>query len=247
MSDPYYLPHQTYTPLQDNPVYLPPENQDQYQASAYGYEPHSAHNSQLEAYQTAYIQQQYELSAQDEEHVPTPTIYHPVPEPQNGYLSPASTMANAYTHTHGHDDTRLRPHYEPRPQGSNAEYYNPSLHEGDHHQTAREFPSNVNRGENEINADGRERGIGGALVGGGMGYYLGHKKSHGLLGAVGGALFGNFLENKLGARREDGHGHHGHGHQHGHGRRRTRHHHHHGSHSRSRSRHSRRSSSSFSG
>ncbi|KAF7712701.1 Uncharacterized protein PECH_006665 [Penicillium ucsense] len=33
-----------------------------------------------------------------------------------------------------------------------------------------------------------ERGIGGSLVGGAAGYYLGSKKNHGLLGAIGGAV-----------------------------------------------------------
>ncbi|KAL5049777.1 hypothetical protein BDW71DRAFT_204471 [Aspergillus fruticulosus] len=249
MSDHYYPPHQSYTPPQDNAFHPPPEDQDQYQGSAHGYEPYPAYNPQLEGYQTAYSQQEYAPSTQGQNYTPTPTIYHAASEPQNGYLSPALTMAGADTYTHGHENTRLSPHYEPRPRGSNAEYYDPNLHEGDQHSIAKDSSSSVKREEDEIDADGGERGIGGALVGGATGYYLGHKKSHGLLGAVGGALLGNFLENKIGEMGEGGHSHghgRGHGHHHGHGRRRTRHHHHHGSRSRSRSRHSRRSSRSSS-
>ncbi|GAA88405.1 hypothetical protein AKAW_06519 [Aspergillus luchuensis IFO 4308] len=42
-----------------------------------------------------------------------------------------------------------------------------------------------------------ERSLGGAVLGGATGYYLGHKKDHGLLGAVGGAILGNFVSNKM--------------------------------------------------
>lgn len=95
-----------------------------------------------------------------------------------------------------------------------------------------------------------ERSLGGAVLGGATGYYLGHKKDHGLLGAVGGAILGNFVSNKMKKsdsdeeveevevdddreteytryhsshyRRSSSHGH-GHGHHHHH-----HHHHHHG-------------------
>ncbi|KAL4754964.1 hypothetical protein BDW72DRAFT_189579 [Aspergillus terricola var. indicus] len=245
MSDPYYPAHQTYMAPQDNAFQPPLENKDQYQGSLYGYEPQPTHNSQLEGYQNTYNQQQYTPSAQGQEYTPIQTTYHPVSEPQNGYLTPASTMTGADAYTHGYN-TRLSPHYESRPRGSNAEYYDPNLQEDTQHSTARKISSSERREDDEIDADGGERGIGGALVGGVTGYYLGHKRSHGLLGAVGGALLGNFLENKIGERNEDGHSHYGHKRHHGHGRRRTRHHRHHGSHSRSESRHSHRSSSSSS-
>ncbi|KAL6230773.1 hypothetical protein BDW75DRAFT_244517 [Aspergillus navahoensis] len=186
MSDSYYPPHQTYTPPQDNAFYLLPENKDQYHVSAHGYESYPARNPQLEGYQAAYTQQEYAPSAQGQDYMPAPTIYQPDSEPQNGYLSPRSTMAGQDASVHRHDKTWLSPHYEPRPRGSNAEYYDPSLHEGNQHSTARVSSSSVNRKGDETDADGGERGIGGALVGGATGYYLGHKKSHGLLGAVGG-------------------------------------------------------------
>lgn len=49
----------------------------------------------------------------------------------------------------------------------------------------------------DSNAPEGERGLGSALIGGTAGYYLGHKKNHGFLGAVGGALLGNFIGDKL--------------------------------------------------
>lgn len=122
MSDPYYPAHQTYTAPQDNGFQPPPENQDLYQGSLYGYEPQQTHNPQLEGYQNAYNQQQYTPSAPGQEYTPIQTTYHPVSEPQNGYLTPAPAMAGADAYTHGYDNARLSPHYETRPRGSNAEY-----------------------------------------------------------------------------------------------------------------------------
>ena len=74
-----------------------------------------------------------------------------------------------------------------------------------------------------------ERGLGSSLAGGAAGYYFGHKKEHGLLGAIGGAIIGNLLENKV-----KDHGRHSPS-RYGHGAHHHHHHHHHG-HSRSRSR-----------
>ncbi|KAJ5161506.1 hypothetical protein N7492_006898 [Penicillium capsulatum] len=76
-----------------------------------------------------------------------------------------------------------------------------------------------------------ERGVGSSLAGGAAGYFLGHKKEHGLLGALGGAILGSFLEDKM-----KGHGGPSHGHRHGHGHRPHHHHHHHHGHRHSRSR-----------
>ncbi|CAF9931072.1 MAG: hypothetical protein GOMPHAMPRED_005810 [Gomphillus americanus] len=56
-----------------------------------------------------------------------------------------------------------------------------------------------------------ERGLGSALAGGTAGYFLGRKKNHGFLGAVGGAIVGNIVGNKLKEHGNQGHhGHHGH-------------------------------------
>ena len=58
-----------------------------------------------------------------------------------------------------------------------------------------------------------ERGLGSALAGGAAGYFLGRKKNHGFLGAVGGAIVGNIVGNKM--KEHGGHGNHGHHGHHG--------------------------------
>lgn len=47
------------------------------------------------------------------------------------------------------------------------------------------------------NAPEGERGLGSSLLGGAAGAYFGHKKGHGVLGALGGAIAGNFLGDKI--------------------------------------------------
>ncbi|KAI9716253.1 MAG: hypothetical protein M1812_005478 [Candelaria pacifica] len=54
------------------------------------------------------------------------------------------------------------------------------------------------------NAPEGERGLGGSLAGGAAGYFLGRKKNHGFLGAVGGALAGNFAQDHfMGDKKKD--------------------------------------------
>ncbi|KAL2221084.1 hypothetical protein M432DRAFT_588792 [Thermoascus aurantiacus ATCC 26904] len=69
----------------------------------------------------------------------------------------------------------------------NMGYYGQPHQQGQHGEGAPADP----------NAPEGERGLGSALIGGAAGYYLGHKKNHGFLGAVGGALLGNFIGDKL--------------------------------------------------
>lgn len=115
-----------------------------------------------------------------------------------------------------------QPRYTP-----SASPHPPSVHVSDadqqHYRGDETRPSN-----HDADAEG-ERGIGSSLAGGAAGYYFGHKKNHGLLGAIGGAIVGNFLEDKL---KDSGRHSHGHHHEHGSGH---HHHHHHHRHSRSRS------------
>ncbi|RAK72985.1 uncharacterized protein BO72DRAFT_489388 [Aspergillus fijiensis CBS 313.89] len=103
-----------------------------------------------------------------------------------------------YDYDYDYDHNRLGPQYEPpRPppphgivrQGSSAEYYNQSQHD-----LAQPQPVDHEGADNPESSD---RGLGGAILGGTTGFYLGHKKSHGLLGAVGGAILGSLMENKL--------------------------------------------------
>ncbi|KAL4964565.1 PQ-loop repeat-containing protein [Aspergillus stella-maris] len=114
-----------------------------------------------------------------------PAYHHHQRDRAYGYDYP-SNHEQAYQHAHsqprydesqaltlasrnGHDENRLGPYYEPRAQrGSAADYY------GEH-----------------------DRGLGGALAGTAAGFYLGHKKSHGLLGALGGAVLGHILEKNV--------------------------------------------------
>ncbi|KAL4873664.1 hypothetical protein BDV12DRAFT_159374 [Aspergillus spectabilis] len=238
MSDQYNTQQQAYpSNAGDGPAYYTPSDH-QHQSHAYGYETHPSHPGQ--EYQYAHGDPRYNAySNNNQSYGQSPTVYHPqITETQYDYLSPSSAITGA--DNYGHDENRLSPHYEPRGHGSNAEYYEASsLHERSR-SSHRRSSSHDNRERDETDTDvgEGERGLAGALVGGTTGYYLGHKKSHGLLGAVGGALLGNFLENKIEEQKDDGHSSH-------HGRRRRRHHHHHhGSRSRSRSRHSHRSTDS---
>ncbi|PYH99342.1 hypothetical protein BO71DRAFT_479589 [Aspergillus ellipticus CBS 707.79] len=160
----------------------------------------------------------------------------------------------------GYDSGRLGPHYEPPVRlGSNAEYYNQTA-TPEQAQSQPPQPDSLATRQNDTepgaeDAEG-QRSLGGTLLGGATGYYLGHKKDHGFLGAVGGALLGNFVGDKLKGGKEeeeqvveeddtetqyshysrrtyrehDDHGHHHHHHHH--------HHHGHGHGHRSRSRHS---------
>ena len=52
----------------------------------------------------------------------------------------------------------------------------------------------------------------GAMAGGAAGFYGGHKKQHGLLGMIGGAIAGSKLEDKMFKEKKHGHGGHGGGH-----------------------------------
>ncbi|KAI9923471.1 hypothetical protein MW887_008632 [Aspergillus wentii] len=91
-------------------------------------------------------------------------------------------------------------------QGSNAEYYNqPPPYESRYSPPPRdETPRPLDEKEDrEPDAHESQRNLGGTLIGGATGYYLGRKRSHGLLGAVGGALLGNFIGEKLKDRDDD--------------------------------------------
>lgn len=115
-----------------------------------------------------------------------------------------------------------QPRYTP-----SASSHPPSVHVSD---ADKHYRGDENRPLDEDVDAGGERGIGSSLAGGAAGYYFGHKKDHGLLGAIGGAIVGNFLEDKL----KDKGGRHSHGQHHEHGSGHHHHHHHH-RHSRSRS------------
>ncbi|CEN62797.1 hypothetical protein ASPCAL09426 [Aspergillus calidoustus] len=228
MSDPYYNQPHSY-PSTTNGKHA----ESQYQPPAYGHG-HLPHQQQ--GYPHA--QPQYSEHS-GHGHSQTQFQYHHQPaEPQDGHLSGQYEYTGSEDYKH--DNTLLSPHYEPRSRdyrGSNAEYFEDSSRS---HRTTARSTSHERRGrEDEISGSGDEgeRGIGGTLVGGATGYYLGHRKHHGLLGAIGGALLGNFIEKKVDERREDRHSAHHHGQHHGH---------YHPARHRSRSPHSHRSRSRYS-
>ncbi|KAI9044965.1 uncharacterized protein KD926_010288 [Aspergillus affinis] len=172
--------------------YAPPDSV--YQNPPYDYDPHQQPYAQQEGPPYDYNNHhqygsQYDLSQNSA--VPRsypPPVLPPPPMPQpTEYLSPVSAE------------------YPPPPgslhrTGSNADYYDqhpsdPNLTNQEHNGNNK--PEDADRSAAPDGADESERNLSGALLGGATGYYLGHKKSHGFLGAVGGALLGNYLGDKM--------------------------------------------------
>ncbi|PYI29615.1 hypothetical protein BP00DRAFT_458537 [Aspergillus indologenus CBS 114.80] len=187
----------------------PPPAQQQYDYDYnynYNYNAPPPTSSSSSAYHDQYPQHyghtsQYDIS-------PIPRSH---PDDAGGALVPAPAPEQQQYHDYDHD--RLGPQYAPPPpppgygivrQGSNAEYYDQSHHD-DLSQSHNPLPSQ--RDDEGVDPESTDRGLGGAILGGTSGYYLGHKKSHGLLGAVGGAILGSLMENRLkGAGRKEDHG-----------------------------------------
>ncbi|GLI73949.1 hypothetical protein PoHVEF18_002181 [Penicillium ochrochloron] len=235
MADPYN-PYTSYsTPTPGGVGYYPPEEQPHFQQQP-GYQPQQPYGNAEPQANPNYGYAPHPSTS--------PSPYHLAPEPYQGgaqersytpvgqpdYLGPVTTSGMPPRHEgkvpenlgyYGHpaDQPRYTPSASPRP---------PSVHVSDadkqHYRSDENHPS-----DQDGDAEG-ERGIGSSLAGGAAGYYFGHKKDHGLLGAIGGAIMGNFIEDKL----KDKGGRHSHGHHHEHGSGHHHHHHHH-RHSRSRS------------
>ncbi|PLN84340.1 hypothetical protein BDW42DRAFT_162954 [Aspergillus taichungensis] len=271
MSDPYQQythPHPPYM-QQPSPSGPPPPPLSESEAAYYA-PPDSLYQHPPYDYETQYPYAQHIAPDQYGSHYDvsqTPRYQPPVSPPLQGsqsdhFLGPASSAE--YRLQECYASGRLSPKYKSwGEQGSNADYYSQHPAENDTQQgTSPHLSQQSDARELRGGADdsGDERNVGGALLGGATGLYLGHKKGHGILGAVGGALLGNFIGDRLeehGGKEEHHGGRHGHGHRHG--RRRHRHHHHghghshshshghsHGhSHHRSRSRHD--TSSGYSG
>ncbi|KAJ5633836.1 hypothetical protein N7528_001678 [Penicillium herquei] len=240
MADPYNPYTQYATPTPGGVGYYPPE--EQAHQPAYGYQ------------QQPYAGENYENAGQQQ--VP-PNYYDSQPQSSSYHLAPEAYQNNAsdrsYTPT-GHPDYLGPVSGTGVPQGDKAPenlgYY--GGHPADQPRyspiPSPQPPSVQVSGAPEnpqYDEDGRQldeavdgetdRGLGSSLAGGAAGYYLGHKKDHGLLGAIGGAIVANFVEHKVKDHRanessseshHDGHSHHGH-----------HHHHHHEHRSRSHSRH----------
>ncbi|KAJ6091392.1 hypothetical protein N7467_003361 [Penicillium canescens] len=192
MADPYN-PYSSYsTPAPGGVSYYPPEDQSQYNANPY-----------QQPYGTAEPQ-----PIQDQGHVypPKSSPYDLAAEPyaprshastgQPNYLAPGAP-ANPYARSgenlgYYNDHPAEHPRYTP-----SASPHPPAVYVSDH--DTRRDEMRKQRFDNEHEGSDREtdRGLGSSLAGGAAGYYFGHKKDHGLLGAIGGAILGNFLENKV--------------------------------------------------
>ncbi|KAJ5127082.1 hypothetical protein N7448_007861 [Penicillium atrosanguineum] len=119
--------------------------------------------------------------------------YTPVGQPDHrGPISPAPQNPNGKipenASYYGHPDPASQPRYTP---SSNP--HTPSVYVSD---SANPRDSSGEMRTVDDDPEG-ERGIGSSLAGGAAGYYFGHKKDHGLLGALGGAIIGNIMEHKV--------------------------------------------------
>ncbi|OOG00928.1 hypothetical protein ASPCADRAFT_125935 [Aspergillus carbonarius ITEM 5010] len=187
MSDPYPQ-HPSYPPTSTTPIttgyYSPPDGV--YQHPPYDYDPQQFYTQHTPPTQDPAYSSQYDVSQ-------IPRSYPSQwPQPPTDSAPPSQP---------GYDTDRLGPHYEP-PVRRGIE---PEAAENSDHQKG----EGETEGEGEGEGEG-ERSLGGAVLGGATGYYLGHKKDHGFLGAVGGALLGNFIGDKLKDKKdkekEDGEG-----------------------------------------
>ncbi|KAE8375201.1 hypothetical protein BDV26DRAFT_268257 [Aspergillus bertholletiae] len=206
-------PHQDPSSGSEANFYAPTDSL--YQNPPYDYEMQHPYSQQFPPDQNYQYGSQYDLAQ-------TPRSYPlPMSDPQHDYLSPPSAA----------DLERER-----NQRGSNVDYYNAPTNEQDQHYPPNSHPQTANSGSDH---EGTDRNLAGALAGGAGGYYLGHQSNHGFLGAVGGALLGNFVGDKMENKSEDDeHRDHDHHHHHGHHHHRHKHRHGHHRHHRSHSRHS---------
>ncbi|KAJ5771228.1 uncharacterized protein N7511_003279 [Penicillium nucicola] len=237
MADPYN-PYGSYsTPAPGGVGYYPPEDQSQYPAYPYQQPYGTADPQPIPEQNHAYPPQSSSYNLAAESHAPRSHT----PTGQPNYLAPGAS-ANPYARSgenlgYYNDHPAEKPRYTP-----SVSPHPPAVYISDH-DTRRD--EKEQRSDNEQGSDREtDRGLGSSLAGGAAGYYFGHKKDHGLLGAIGGAILGNFLEDKVKDHKkhdrddesEHRHGRHGHHHHHHHHRSHSRHSdsgHSHRSHSRS--------------
>ncbi|GAQ41688.1 hypothetical protein ANI_1_600074 [Aspergillus niger] len=205
MTDPYPQHHQQPypppVPNSETPYYSPPDGV--YQHAGYDYEPQQFYNQHALPNQDPAYSSQYDVSQIPRSY---PTQWNPqAASSSNTNLNNVNNEPNAAVPQY--DPDRLAPGYEPPVRrGSNADAQSaadmqapppaPSAPETEQHSRAYDndpTTAGAAAGEEEEG----ERSLGGAVLGGATGYYLGHKKDHGLLGAVGGAILGNFVSNKM--------------------------------------------------
>ncbi|KAA8651923.1 uncharacterized protein ATNIH1004_000822 [Aspergillus tanneri] len=179
MSDPYTQSAPFQPPTGGEATYYAPPD-SVYQNPPYDYDPHhQPYDQQIPSnHEPPQGYSQYDFTqapgaSLSQEPLP------PVPPPQTEYLSPASAEGRF-------------PLVLPR-RGSNSEYYEQyptQRYESEKLPPSPQPSCTSHRDEDMEGGDsqdpGSERSLGGAVLGGATGYYLGHKQSHGLLGAVGG-------------------------------------------------------------
>ncbi|KAL2005477.1 hypothetical protein VTN00DRAFT_2688 [Thermoascus crustaceus] len=196
MSDPYNsYPHH----------YAPPAGPG-YPPSGQYYDP--SYQAQPQPY-GAYPQQP---PTHDSNHAYQQPYQPPVPyqsPPQHGYgggqfgaYDASNPQGNMGYYGQPPADTRG---YSPSPNPHQQYPHDPN---NPHHQP--QGPYGEGAAPADPNAAEGERGLGSSLLGAAAGGYLGHKKNHGFLGAVGGAILGNVIGDKIKDRKH--HGHHSSGH-----------------------------------
>ncbi|KAJ5578196.1 uncharacterized protein N7459_007160 [Penicillium hispanicum] len=225
MADPYN-PYTSYsTPTPGGIGYYPPEEQN-HQSSTYPYQqPYGTADPQPDPnYSYASQPSPYYLAPEPYHQAAPERSYTPAGQPDLDPVAPAGLSPvqpgkvpeNLSYYGHPAEQPRYSPSPSPQP---------PSVYVSDEGHT-RSSRDDSHAADEDADPES-ERGLGSSLAGGAAGYYLGHKKDHGFLGAIGGAIIGNMLEHQVKDHGRHSPSHHRHGHHH--------HHHHHG-HSRSRSR-----------
>lgn len=122
----------------------------------------------------------------------TPSSGQPTQDAQRGYGDNQQQQSySGQQYPHDPNNPQQQGHHDPNapPFDPNAPPYDPNA----------PFDPNNPNGP----AEG-ERGLGTSLLGGAAGYYMGHRKGHGFLGALGGAVAGNFLGDKFKDRKHHG-------------------------------------------
>ncbi|KAJ5987191.1 hypothetical protein N7451_011556 [Penicillium sp. IBT 35674x] len=205
MADPYN-PYTSYsTPVPGGVGYYPPDEQNQrpeypHQQSYDNYSnteeqqpPNYNYNAQSSPYHLA--PDAYRDGAQERSYTPTGHPDHQGPVSMTG-MSPSQAQGEHAAANAGYYDGH--PEQQPRYTPSN-----PAVQVSE----APGYPQYDEEGR-FIGSEGGEadRGLGSTIAGGAAGYYLGHKKEHGLLGALGGAIAANFIENKVKDHRESSSG-----------------------------------------
>ncbi|KAJ5744641.1 hypothetical protein N7533_009511 [Penicillium manginii] len=204
MADPYN-PYTSYpTPTPGGVSYYPPAPDEQsYQQGTYPHQTPPYSNAEYGGVaspdqnytcapqsSTYHLQPEgYQGNAPDRSYTPVgqPDHFDPASAPGMPIQGSGKVPGNAgYYNAHPADEPRYTPSHDSQPPPvyvSDADSNRP------HDKESRD----LNRDGEDLEGD---RGFGGSLAGGAAGYYFGHKKEHGLLGAIGGAILGNLIEDK---------------------------------------------------